>query len=353
MRIQGAEIMRVLVVVLFVLMNCPAGAEENKSPSREEKNKGTMGEKSQPTDVVAVVNETVITNDALERELEMVKRQYESMGSPLFDAQLPEIKARVGEVLIDRELLYQESQKKKIVVDEKEVQERFQEWKGQYPSDDLEKSALAAINHTEESLKKDIRKLMAIEKFIDQQFKGKVAVTEEEVKSFYDSHPNFFQKPEQVRASHILIKLDPNADPAKKEEARKKLEEAKKKLAQGGDFAALAKELSECPSSAQGGDLGFFHRGMMVKPFEDVAFALEPNNVSDIVETQFGYHLIKVTEKQPAGTVSLEESRDKIEEYLKGQKIGEEVKKCVAALKEKAIIKRTMVGAPSPTEGPE
>ena len=120
--------------------------------------------------------------------------------------------------------------------------------------------------------------------------------------------------PEQVRASHILIStkpIDPNADPNQaKAQAKDKAEELLKKVKDGADFAALAKENSDCPSNAQGGDLGLFPRGQMVKPFEDAAFALKVGEISDLVETQFGYHIIKVTEHQDPNQITFREGQD-------------------------------------------
>jgi peptidyl-prolyl cis-trans isomerase C len=150
-----------------------------------------------------------------------------------------------------------------------------------------------------------------------------------------------FKQPEQVKASHILIKVTPDADDAQKATARKKIEEIQQKLKNGGDFAALAKEYSEGPSGARGGDLGFFRHGQMVKPFENAAFGLEPGQVSDVVTTRFGYHLIKVTEKKPAKTLAYSEVKDKIGERLKQQKIEKQAGEYIDGLKKDAKIEKT------------
>ena len=120
-----------------------------------------------------------------------------------------------------------------------------------------------------------------------------IAVSEADARAYFDAHPDEFKMPERVHASHILVKVDPNASDASKAESRKKLEGIKARLDGGEDFAKLAEENSDCPSSAKGGDLGFFTRGQMVAPFEEAAFALNPGDTSDVVETRFGFHLIK------------------------------------------------------------
>ena len=132
------------------------------------------------------------------------------------------------------------------------------------------------------------------------------------MQSFYDSHPEHFKEPERVRASHILIKSKPDAGPVEKEERRKTLEAVKKRLDQGEDFGVLAKQFSQCPSAEKGGDLGYFERGKMVKPFEDEAFSMNLGEVSDIVVTSFGFHLIKVADKKPERIIPYEESKETV-----------------------------------------
>lgn len=142
------------------------------------------------------------------------------------------------------------------------------------------------------------------DKWIDQ-----AEVSDADVKQYYDAHLDEYAKPEQVHAQHILLKIAPDAGDEFKAEVRKKAEEVLAKVKAGEDFAALAKQYSEDSTAAQGGDLGTFGRGKMVQSFEEAAFALEPGATSDIVESPFGLHIIKVESKEAAGTKSLDEVR--------------------------------------------
>lgn len=298
------------------------------------------GEKNLSKDKAAVVNGTVITQADLEREMDGARQRASRMGKPLGASQLLEIKKEAIERLIERELLYQESKKKGTKVDEAALKEQIEAMKKRFPSEAEFKNALTKMNLSEASMKAEFRRGMAIQEFVDKEFVQKTTVSDKDKKAYYDSNPNFFKQPEQVKASHILVNVDPKGDASQKAEARKKIEEVKKKLKKGEDFAALAKEYSQCPSSAKGGDLGFFKQGQMVKPFEEVAFALKPGKVSDIVETRFGYHVIKVVDKKPASTIPYEEVKDRLGEYLKQDKVKKEVSLYLEKVKQKAKIER-------------
>jgi len=141
-----------------------------------------------------------------------------------------------------------------------------------------------------------------------------------------------------VKASHILIKVEPKATESEKEDALKKIRDVQKKQIKGDDFAKLAKEYSQGPSNAKGGDLGYFKRGQMVPAFEEVAFKLKPGEVSDIVKTRFGYHLIKVVDKKPESTVPYEEIKDRLGQYLKQEKVQKEIKQLVEKLRKDAKV---------------
>ncbi|MBF0475042.1 MAG: peptidylprolyl isomerase [Deltaproteobacteria bacterium] len=331
------DILRWLLVVVAVLgflsMPLIATAEELKSPEVKSKAAdpkaapaASVGEKKVADAKAAVVNGTVISRDDYEKELGRAQQQFFKMGKPPAEKELNELRKEVMDNLINRELLYQECQKKGIKADEAAVEGQIKSIKERFPNEAEYKNTLLKMGMTEEGFKTQMKREMCIKQYIDKEFLEKAKVDEKEMRAYYDAHPDYFKKPEQVKASHILIKSEPGDDAKKKAEARKKLEEIEKKIKAGGDFAALAKENSQCPSAAQGGDLGVFGRGQMVKPFEDAAFALKPGEMSGIVETNFGYHLIKLTEKQNETKVSFDEVKPKLTEYLKQEKAQKDLK---------------------------
>lgn len=156
--------------------------------------------------------------------------------------------------------------------------------------------------------------------FPNAHFEADIRLAEADAKEYYDGHQDEFRQEEQVRARHILIRLAEDADDAGKAEARTRADDALAKIKGGADFATLATEASEDSSASRGGDLGVFRRGLMVPEFEAAAFALEPGQVSEVVETQFGFHIIKVEEKIPAGMRPFEDARLQIEAKLRSQK---------------------------------
>ncbi|MDY6854175.1 MAG: peptidylprolyl isomerase [Thermodesulfobacteriota bacterium] len=295
-------------------------------------------EKQTASDRVAVVNGVIFTQEDLDTEMLIIKKRLSMMKRPLNDSQLQDFKEKTLEKIIGRELLLQESQKKKIMIDDAKVNEEFMALKKRYESEDDFKKSLSANKLTEAGLKDRLKKSMAIKKLVDQLFTQKVNITETEIKSYYEKQPQLFKKPEMIHASHILIKVDPKADEAKKSEARTKIEEIQQRLKKGEDFSALAKELSQCPSNAKGGSLNYFSRGQMVKPFEEAAFSLKPGGISDVVETRFGYHLIKVVDKKAETTITFKDAKDRIEKHLKNTKVQDQVKKYVDTLKNNAKI---------------
>ena len=307
-------------------------------------------EKETGAEKVATVNGVVITQAAFEREFSKVQKQAAMQGQQIPADRLAQLKSEIVDNLINEELLFQESQRQGIKVTPDTVESSFAAIKQNFPDDAAFKKALAELDLSETELQSKIERGQAAKQLIDAQVANGISVSDDENKAFYDAHPEYFKKPEQVKASHILIKPEAvaettgedkaAAEKAAKDKALVKIKEVQTKLAAGGDFSALAKEYSACPSSSKGGDLGFFSRGRMVKAFEDAAFAMEPGQVSEIVETSFGYHLIKVTEKQPAAVVSHSEAKEKIGGYLKQEKMRKEVGAYVDGLRSNAVIEK-------------
>jgi peptidyl-prolyl cis-trans isomerase D len=153
--------------------------------------------------------------------------------------------------------------------------------------------------------------------YTPDKFTGEVQASDAEVQEYYDEHIAEYEKAEQVHARHILFRSAPKATAEEKAKVRKRAEEVLAKVKAGGDFAALAKQYSEDSSAAQGGDLGSFTRGKMVPPFEHAAFSLAPGETSDLVESSFGLHIIKVESKEAAHTQPLDEVRAQVVDKLK------------------------------------
>ena len=293
-----------------------------------------------PGDMIAVVNGTVITKGEFDRVRDYELRRAAQSGRQIPEAQIKKVEDSILDSLIVGELLFQETKKKGVEVKPETVNEQLTIIKQRFPSEAEFNKALEKNNMTESKIRADISRDMAIQQLIDKEVDQKVKITDEESQTFYDTNPQFFQQPERVKASHILIKIDEGASEEKKAEARKKIKDIQKKVKKGEDFAALAKTYSEGPSAPKGGDLDYFGRGQMVKPFEEAAFSLKPNETSDIVETKFGYHLIKVVDKQPAKKMAYADVKDRINKHLKDQKLRTERQLYFDKLKEDAKIEK-------------
>jgi peptidyl-prolyl cis-trans isomerase C len=153
--------------------------------------------------------------------------------------------------------------------------------------------------------------------YLKKEVIAKINVTEKDMQLYYKVHQEEFKTPEMVRARHILIKVDKSASEEDKKNAKEKAEEILKRIKSGEDFAKLASEFSDdSGSKKKGGDLGFFSKGKMVPAFEKVAFSLKPGEVSDIVETPFGFHIIKVEEKKESILEPYEKVKDKVKDNV-------------------------------------
>ncbi len=287
-------------------------------------------------DVVARVNGEEISKTEFDRAVAALEARN---GGPVPAEQRDQILRGVLDQIVSYRLLVQESQARKVAADDAEVDARMKEIQGQFPSEDAFKQMLTSRKTTIDQVRSDIRQDISVQKLIENEISAKAAVKPEQVTDFYTKNPDQFKQPERVRASHILITVPKGADAAVKTQARTKAADILKDVKAGKDFAALAKQHSQDPGSAQnGGDLGFFQQGQMVGPFNDVAFTLAPGAVSDLVETDFGFHIIKVAEKQAPRTVPLDEVRPQVEQYLQRQNREQQTDAFVNGLKTKGKV---------------
>jgi peptidyl-prolyl cis-trans isomerase C len=290
---------------------------------------------AQLPDVVARVNGEDVKKADLDR---MIKTMEGRAGQPVPPDRRDEIYRGALDQLIVYTLLKQESKSKAVKIEDAEIDKKVQELRGQFPTQEAFEKALKDRGMTVDSLKSDARVDLSVNKVMDGVVANVPGPTDAEAKDFYDKNPDKFKQDAQVRASHILVRVDPNADAKTKAQAKAEIESVLKELKAGGDFAKLAQKHSQDGSASQGGDLGYFPKGQMVPEFDQAAFSLPVGQLSGIVTTQFGYHILKVTDKKPPRTVPFEETQAQIKQYLEQDKKQKAADAYIDGLKKKAKI---------------
>jgi parvulin-like peptidyl-prolyl isomerase len=311
------------------------------------------------------VNDEVITKAEYDAAFKRVTAgpQFEQMKDEIKD---PEsffslmTRDRIVNELIVKKILDQEVKKRDIVVTEEDIKAAREEMLDNIGGEERLRELLKQNNITERQFREDVKNEVKINKLVEAV--SPTSVSEKDVKDFYERNKNDFNFPERVKASHILIEANPDAIAAKlmdKNKAKPLSEEqlkaqveaemAKQKalaeevrakaVATPEDFAKLAKEYSKDPGSARkGGDLGFFDKNTMVTPFSDVAFSIKPNTISDVVETQFGYHIIMVTDRAKAGIAPFSQMEPELRAFLEQSQKIENLQRLFEGLKASAKV---------------
>jgi len=276
---------------------------------------------------IAEVNESGISFDQLQSTfLNAISRYDDTVLSSLDQAAIVSFKKNILSQLIDYELLYQQAQTEKVKISNDEIDLEIDRIKDNFSSPEEFNEALKANNITIIQLKEDIKRQLMINSILEET-RNQISISDEELLEYYNENKDSFLEPEQVHARHILVETE--------EEANNLLLQLKEGLT---DFAELAKEKSIGPSAPNGGDLGFFARGQMVKEFEDAAFSLETGEISDVVQTQFGYHIIKCEEKKEEYSPTFEEAKERISDTLKYQRENDAISSLVSKLREESVI---------------
>ncbi len=333
MRVKSFEWRMGLVLVLVTLVGAGCGKKEDVAVA------DTGGE------IVASVNGKVITKAEVDRLVDM---QLATMRGRVPAEKLEEGRDRLAFAAVDqfvvKTLLLEEAERQGIAAPQDEIDAAIERIKGNMPEGKTLESLIAQNPRGETGLIEDITVGMKINKLLEQQLEKRLQVTDDEIAGFMAENAERLKRPERVRASHILVKTATEDDDAAKAAKKEKLEGIRAQILAGADFAELAKEHSACPSGQKGGDLDFFTRGRMAKPFEDAAFSQDVDTVGPVIETQFGYHIIKVTDKQAEGVATQDEVRD----MLKRRKQDTVVREYIQSLRAGADI--VVKGKPLPAE---
>jgi peptidyl-prolyl cis-trans isomerase C len=271
-------------------------------------------------------------------DFDLLVRNVELNNGPIPPDRRNEILRKILDDLVTYTMLKQEATARNIVVPDAEIDQQLAVMKQQAQSEAAFKKALADRNMTIERLRSDAKTQLAISKMMQAQVASAAPASDADAKTFYEKNPDKFKRPEVVRASHILIRVSEKAPEEERKKARARIDAVLKRARAGEDFAVLAREHSQDGSAAQGGDLNYFEKGQMVAPFDQAAFSLKPNDISDVVTTEFGYHIIKVVDHKPAGSVPFDEVSAKILEFLSQQKKQETAQAFINSIKQKAKI---------------
>lgn len=296
--------------------------------------------------VIARVNGSIIDSKSFYAEVDRISRR-----NPRIPAdRLARIENNILTRLIDRELVNQAIEKEGIEVTEAELKASFKEYKKRFQSDEQFENYLKHGKITVDTITKRLRDKRSLEKLIEA--KGELKVTAKEATVFYDKNIKFYTEQAKVKASHILLKLPPNATAEQEKSVLTKIKKLASRLKKGDDFATLAKEFSEGPSKTKGGDLGYFGRKQMLKPFSDKAFDMKKGQTSGPVKTRYGYHLIRVYDSKLERKKPFAEVEEQISKSLRNKKYYKERRRLLQVLKEGAKIVSNLPDPPKPTFRP-
>ena len=358
------------------MKKCAAGAKPEGKTCSEEEMKKCATDAAKAKEVSAVVegkpaqDKVFVTVNGVEIMQSKIDKQVDKMigsrAASMPPEQLVQMKPmaqqRVANMMVDKQLFHEKIKAKKIEISKEQVAMKIEEIAGQRnktSADFLKELAANGIDASD--VKEEIGIMLGVEKLVDTEVAAEIAVTDEDAKKFYDGNAQRYSKGEQVKASHILAG-GRGIDDEARVKAKVKIEEAMTKLKAGGNFEELAREYSDCPSKANGGDLKvYFDKsgridgsgGGMDAKFTEATFALKVGQTSEITETPFGYHIIKLTDRKEAKTTSFEEVKADIVGELEGRKKSEFGRKYLEQLKAEAKIiwskeaEKIMKAAPS------
>ncbi|MBD3288044.1 hypothetical protein GF337_04505 [candidate division KSB1 bacterium] len=287
--------------------------------------------------IVADVNGEIIHTKDLDAAAKQIIVQTGLMNKVDYTDSL--IQQQALELLIQNTLLRQEIENHLIEVKDGEIDRAMEQVKQTFESQEAFTSALQQENLTLKRFRENIVKDLKVQKLLEREIVSEIKeVPTEQAREYYKENPKQFTEPTNARARHVLIKVSRDASDTEISEARKKAELVLQKAKSGADFATLARDYSEGPNAGKGGDLGFFARGEMVKAFDQAVFSLQPGQISNVVRSELGFHVIKLEEYKDPEKIPFEKVEDKIKAFLAQKESNERFEEYINQLKKKAEI---------------
>jgi len=316
---------------LTAMLGCPSGKGDGKDG-------GAAGKPPVAGAPIADVNSVAISRADFDRQLDRTRDRFKQANRDIPPALENRLKENILRRLIEDELIVQKAKAEQVALPDEEFEARFADHRKRFGSDQAYQDFLKRTNQSEQELRTELKKTLLRERLYAKLIPD-ADPAEADTKAYYEKNLQRYVDPEQIKASHILLKYqESDPDPVKQEKVnkcKKLASEAKK----GGDFAKLAAENSDGPTASRGGDLGFFPRGRMVKQFEDAAFAAKAGSIVGPVETPFGCHVIKVFEKKERRQRTYDESKPSVMATLKAIQKGEATRNLLADIRRNAQVK--------------
>ena len=300
-------------------------------------------------EVVARVGDAVINRKDLDMAISVLAMQLQQRGQMLPPEQRPRVEHEILERLIGRELVLQSVHANPPAGLDEKVKTQLARTRSMAGSEETFNKSIQDAGLTVAEFEKRTRDDIMFIETLRQLVEEKTKITPDEIKGFYETNSIRFKQPETVRASHILVKVAPGTSEDIKKVSQTKINAARSLIVGGEKFADIARKVSDDTNSApQGGDLGFFPRGATLPEFEKVAFSLPTNQVSEVITTQFGYHILIVTDRKPEKQLSLDEVKPDIEKFLRSRKGNDVILQYVKELRDKAKVEILLPPLPAP-----
>ena len=294
--------------------------------------------------VVAKVNNEIITLSSVQERVEILKQKYKNNSADFDEKKL--LKEAV-EMMIGEKLQLQEGKKIGLEVEDSAVEAAL---KNIEKNNGLEEGQLAAMLEAEgkslESYKNHIRDQILVSKITQYELGSRIKISDKKIAKYYHDNQKDFWEEGKFKVRHILILSEKDALAGNKMEKYKYIKEILSEIKNGKDFAEAAKEYSEDVSASSGGDVGYIEKGKMVPEFEEAIYSLKEGEISDVVETEFGFHIIKVDEAQPGRTLPLKEVKGKIQNFLSFKKQKAAFDNWMKELRETAFIEISLFDDP-------
>lgn len=322
------------VSVLFLILIITSCSKDEKSASNK------LSADFSDSTLVALVNGDPIHYDdvdnAIKQFLNQLGRDTGQFNNQQADSALWQ---EALNFIISTRLLVQEAKKQNIRASPSETDRAINIIKGRFPSEQRFFDALNESGLTIEQFTNNLTMEIMVQKLLEQQVGAQIGdISDQDALNYYKEHNELFMQGEQIRVHHILLKVTETADSEKVETVESKARGILERIKKGGDFEELARQYSEDPSALKGGDIGFFSRGDMIKNFEDAAFALKAGQVSDLVRTPLGFHIIRLDERKGSQKIPFEDVKVEIKLQLKQERSNQFFEQYVEELKSKAKL---------------